>query len=57
MDPPDRSFDDFRGAALECAISRIYFGIHFLCDLVEGNVLGTKVGRYALKHFLTPARD
>jgi hypothetical protein len=57
MDPPDRSFDDFRGAALECATSRIDFGIHFLCDLVEGNVLGTKVGRYALKHFLTPARD
>ena len=57
IDPPSRSFDGFREAALECAMSRVYLGIHFRYDSVEGNLLGARVGRYAVEHFLTPAPE
>jgi membrane-associated phospholipid phosphatase len=57
MDPPTRSFDSFSAAAMECALSRVYLGIHFRYDSVEGNRLGKEIGSYALEQFLTPARS
>ena len=40
----DREVKDFRQAAAEASISRLYGGIHYRFDLEEGNVLGCKVG-------------
>ena len=57
MNPPTRSFESFPAAALECALSRVYLGIHFRYDSVAGNELGHKVGGYALEKYLTPVRD
>jgi pimeloyl-ACP methyl ester carboxylesterase len=54
MKPATRSFDRFSDAALECAWSRVYLGIHFNYDSTEGNRLGTRVGRHALRTLLTP---
>jgi membrane-associated phospholipid phosphatase len=56
MNPPTRSFESFPAAALECAMSRVYLGIHFRYDSVAGNALGRHVGRYALEKYLTPVR-
>lgn len=55
MDPPTRSFGSFSDAAMECALSRVYLGIHFRYDSVEGNRLGKEIGNYALAHRLTRA--
>ena len=52
MNPSTRSFDSFPAAALECAMSRVYLGIHFRYDSLAGNELGCKVGAYALKKHL-----
>lgn len=57
MDPPTRSFESFSSAALECSLSRVYLGIHFRYDSIEGNKLGTKIGTYAYDNFLRPIRD
>jgi membrane-associated phospholipid phosphatase len=54
MSPPTRSFESFPDAALECALSRVYLGIHFRYDSVAGNELGNNVGRYTLKESLVP---
>ena len=48
MKPATRSFDSFSGAARECAWSRVYLGIHFRYDAIEGNRLGTRIGRYVV---------
>jgi hypothetical protein len=56
MLPAERSFDGFAEAALECSMSRVYLGIHFRYDSVEGNRLGTCIGDYAVESFLTPLR-
>lgn len=48
MDPPTRSFDRFSDAAMECAMSRVYLGIHFKYDSIEGNTLGKQVGQQVL---------
>ena len=42
----DRNFTSFRHAADEASMSRLYGGIHFRCDLVEGQKLGRTVGEY-----------
>jgi hypothetical protein len=55
MDPPTRSFPSFSAAAEECALSRVYLGIHFRYDSVAGNRLGRQIGRYALEGYLRPA--
>jgi hypothetical protein len=52
LDPPTRSFTSFDQAAMECAMSRVYLGIHFKYDSIEGNELGKKVGAYVLNHYL-----
>ena len=54
MDPPSRSFDTFSAAAVECALSRVYLGIHFRYDSEAGVVLGRKVGEHTLGRLLTP---
>lgn len=56
MDPPTRSFPSFSAAAIECAMSRVYLGIHFRYDSVEGNRLGRRIGEYAVANFLVPRR-
>jgi hypothetical protein len=53
-DPVTHSFESFSAAARECALSRVYLGIHFRYDSIEGNRLGAKVGRYALETHLAP---
>jgi len=55
MNPPSRSFPDFASAAMECSLSRVYLGIHFRYDSVEGNKLGQRIGTYAVESFLRPA--
>jgi hypothetical protein len=52
MKPPTRAFDRFSDAALECALSRVYLGIHFRYDSIEGNRLGNRVGEYITANFL-----
>ena len=54
MNPPTRTFASFPAAALECAMSRVYLGIHFRYDSLVGNELGNNVGGYALQKFLVP---
>ena len=57
MMPPIRSFESFSEAAMECTLSRVYLGIHFRYDSVQGNALGNTVGDYNVKHLLKPTRD
>ena len=45
MQPPVRSFGRFSDAAMECALSRIYLGIHFRYDSTAGYALGRQVGQ------------
>jgi PAP2 superfamily protein len=52
MVPPTRSFTSFSAAAHECALSRVYLGIHFRYDSEEGERLGKRVGTYAWDHYL-----
>jgi membrane-associated phospholipid phosphatase len=56
MQPATRSFDDFQSAAMECALSRIWLGIHFRYDSLAGNKLGSDVGRYVVANYLAPVR-
>lgn len=44
----DRSFTSFRHAADEASWSRLYGGIHFRCDLEQGNLVGQKIGKYVV---------
>jgi membrane-associated phospholipid phosphatase len=52
MQPATRSFDNFQDAAMECALSRVYLGIHFRYDSIAGNKLGKDVGGYVVDHYL-----
>jgi len=45
MHPPTRDFESFSEAAMQCGLSRIYLGIHFRYDSIEGVRLGESVGR------------
>lgn len=53
MDPPERTFISFHEAALECALSRVFLGIHFSYDSLEGVRLGKTVGHYTISNHLT----
>lgn len=53
MQPATRSFARFSAAAMECALSRVYLGIHFRYDSTEGFALGQKVGENVVDRFLT----
>ncbi len=48
MKPATRSFDSFTAAARECAGSRVYLGIHFRYDSVEGVRLGNRIGHHVV---------
>ncbi len=54
MHPPSRDFESFSRAAEQCGMSRIYLGIHFRYDSVEGVKLGSAVGQNVVDHHLTP---
>jgi hypothetical protein len=43
MRPATRRFETFLEAAMECALPRVYLGIHFRYDSIEGNV-GNAIG-------------
>jgi membrane-associated phospholipid phosphatase len=47
-----RSFTSFAQAADEAGMSRIYGGIHYMFDNLEGLACGQKVGQYVLGHVL-----
>lgn len=51
-----REFPSFRAAAEEAANSRMYGGIHFTCDIVDGLDLGKCSGNYALNDIVTDTR-
>jgi hypothetical protein len=53
MLPVTRRFDRFSDAAMECAISRVYLGIHFRYDSIAGFELGQQVGRNVIVTSLT----
>ncbi len=46
---PSRSFQSFKQAAAEAAISRFYGGIHFMDAILNGQQQGTIVGEWVLK--------
>lgn len=54
MDPSTRSFASFSSAAMECALSRVYLGIHFRYDSEAGNELGRAIADHAWDRFLAP---
>ncbi len=56
MHPPTRDFGSFSDAAMQCGLSRIYLGIHFRYDSIEGVRLGEAVGRNVVANFLRPKR-
>jgi membrane-associated phospholipid phosphatase len=47
-----RAFDNFRAAAIEAGLSRIYAGVHTRLDHQAGLALGAQVGRYTLHNAL-----
>jgi membrane-associated phospholipid phosphatase len=49
-----RHFTSFEAAAQEAGISRIYGGIHFMSDNIQGLQLGGEVGQYVVQHELLP---
>jgi hypothetical protein len=52
MHPPTRDFESFSEAAMQCGLSRIYLGIHFRYDSIEGVRLGESVGRNVVDNFM-----
>lgn len=53
MHPATRRFARFSDAAMECGMSRVYLGIHFRYDSVEGVKLGERVGKNVVEGLLT----
>ena len=49
-----RSFSSFAACADEVGMSRIYGGIHFAFDNVQGKECGRKIGDYVSANFLLP---
>lgn len=47
-----RSFSSFTDAAEEAGMSRIYGGIHWMDDNIDGAILGEGVGNYVYNNFL-----
>jgi len=49
---PARTFHSFSEAAWENAISRLYLGVHYRIDAIDGNSAGLKLGHYVGQNFL-----
>lgn len=47
-----RTFTSFSEAAWENALSRVFLGVHFEWDAVDGNILGHNVGDYIVGNYL-----
>ena len=52
MHPSTREFNSFSEAAMQCGLSRIYLGIHFRYDSLEGVRLGETIGRNVVENRL-----
>jgi membrane-associated phospholipid phosphatase len=50
----DRSFTSFSQAAQESGLSRIYGGIHYSFDNVQGLATGGALGHFVFAHYLRP---
>ena len=55
--PYTRSFDSFEAAAAEAGRSRIYGGIHYTFDNLNGLAVGGEVADYVMGNFLKPRGD
>src|SRR5262245_35763357 len=55
--PSTRSFGSFEAAAAEAGRSRIYGGIHYTFDNLNGLAVGGEVADYVMGHFLRPRGD
>jgi membrane-associated phospholipid phosphatase len=55
--PYTRSFDSFEAAAAEAGQSRIYGGIHYTFDNINGLAVGGEVADYVIGNFLRPRDD
>ncbi len=53
---PPRSFKSFHDAAWEASISRMFGGIHYDFDLLEGNKEGKKIGRIVVERMRMKAQ-
>src|SRR5215216_2200712 len=51
-----RSFQSFWDAAREVVDARVFAGIHFRRTCVVSNEIGRKIGKFAIKNYLTPLR-
>ena len=49
-----RTFQTFSEAAWENALSRVYLGVHFRFDAVDGNLAGLALGHEVGQNFLVP---
>ncbi|MBX3379381.1 MAG: phosphatase PAP2 family protein [Phycisphaeraceae bacterium] len=49
-----RTFTSFSAAAWENAMSRLWLGVHYYWDAVDGNALGYEVGEFDFAHHLRP---
>ena len=53
----ERSFKSFRDAALEASFSRLYGGIHYRFDLVEGTKQGITLGQHVVQRLRMRKKD
>lgn len=51
-----RTFTSFSQAAWENAMSRIWLGVHFYWDGLDGNIMGHQVGDFIVNHRLRPSQ-
>ncbi len=52
-----RSFSSFSEAAEEAGMSRIYGGIHWMSDNLDGAILGDSVGSYVFANYFQPVPE
>lgn len=52
-----RAFNSFTEAALEAGMSRIYGGIHFMADNIDGAILGEQVADNVFQNFMLPVPE
>ena len=52
----NRSFKSFHDAALEASWSRLYGGIHYRCDLEQGNIMGKQIGEIIVSRLIMDKR-